>query len=98
MNHCSGTPNGARMRPLAITATRSARLPMPTSPLRPISSAFARAYETRKEPATATTQKMTAMSSPARANTKAIAASTNPSLTRSESESRNSPNGVALSL
>ena len=38
-----------------MTTTRSAREPRPTSPRSPSASAFARAYGTRKEPATAAT-------------------------------------------
>ena len=77
-----------------ITTTRSAREPRPTSPRSPSASAFARTYGTRKEPATATIVKTTAMSLPFRAKTSAIAASIAPSPTRSVVESRKAPKTV----
>ena len=60
----SSAPQGASTRPAVMTTTRSAREPRPTSPRRPSASAFARAYGTRKEPATAATVKTTAVSFP----------------------------------
>ena len=90
------TPQGASTSPAVITTTRSAREPMPTSPLRASPSAFARVYETRNDPATAANVRPTATISWWRANTSAIAPSMKPSLTRSVVESRKAPNGVVF--